>query len=404
METIDSMSNIIDIKKVIKSFNEQQEEAFFKLLHSIFTNKDKSFVLSGVSGSGKTKLINNLANFLLNDLNLSVNVTALTGKAVMNIRKHLNANIRTGTLHGFLTECKYYNKEDYYFDFLDNKQFYVHFNKSVFIIDESSMIPQTFLDYLLEKEGIILIFVGDKEQLGPIGKNDINIMNYYDYHLDKIERTNNDIVDLSKKVRETGKIPKNFNSPNVEIINRNEPSLDWIKKNISKFDVMICGTNRTKDRLNVMAREAEGFESEMPEIGETIVCRKNYHDMKKSKPIYNGELFEVINHYPKNKISKVICYEIVPKHSNFNEPYLVYFHPETWNQREVNTKKFDIKQHKYHNYIFDFGYAITCHSSQGSEWNNVVFINENVSYFLEQKRFVYTGVTRAIDHVTIFTK
>jgi exodeoxyribonuclease-5 len=49
---------------------------------------------------------------------------------------------------------------------------------------------------------------------------------------------------------------------------------------------------------------------------------------------------------------------------------------------------------------FDFGYSITVHKSQGSEWSNVILIDE-YRRREERKEWLYTGITRAADKITI---
>ena len=52
---------------------------------------------------------------------------------------------------------------------------------------------------------------------------------------------------------------------------------------------------------------------------------------------------------------------------------------------------------------FDFGYAITAWKAQGSEWNNVVFIEEYFNKMTkeENKRLLYTAITRAREKLII---
>jgi exodeoxyribonuclease-5 len=49
---------------------------------------------------------------------------------------------------------------------------------------------------------------------------------------------------------------------------------------------------------------------------------------------------------------------------------------------------------------FDFGYAMTVHKAQGSEWPNVILIDE---YYrrLERTSWVYTGITRASERIIV---
>ena len=52
--------------------------------------------------------------------------------------------------------------------------------------------------------------------------------------------------------------------------------------------------------------------------------------------------------------------------------------------------------------VFEYAYAITTHSSQGSEWDNVIFLVEDHFGSSEDfKKFVYTGITRARESLTI---
>ena len=51
---------------------------------------------------------------------------------------------------------------------------------------------------------------------------------------------------------------------------------------------------------------------------------------------------------------------------------------------------------------FDYGYAITTHKSQGSEYNKVLLFEEGFPYEKEEHaRHLYTGITRAVDKLVI---
>ena len=47
--------------------------------------------------------------------------------------------------------------------------------------------------------------------------------------------------------------------------------------------------------------------------------------------------------------------------------------------------------------VFDFGYAVSVHKSQGSEWDKIILIEERNSYQSDEEyaRWLYTAVTRA---------
>ena len=52
---------------------------------------------------------------------------------------------------------------------------------------------------------------------------------------------------------------------------------------------------------------------------------------------------------------------------------------------------------------FDYGYALTCHKSQGSQWDAVGIIDESAS-FAESHRWLYTAVTRAAKHLWLWRR
>jgi len=50
---------------------------------------------------------------------------------------------------------------------------------------------------------------------------------------------------------------------------------------------------------------------------------------------------------------------------------------------------------------FEYGYAITTHSSQGSSWENVLYFHEPFLSGDDNKKLLYTGITRASKSVVI---
>jgi len=50
---------------------------------------------------------------------------------------------------------------------------------------------------------------------------------------------------------------------------------------------------------------------------------------------------------------------------------------------------------------FTYGYAITVHKSQGSQWDNVLLFDESSAFRDDAARHLYTAITRAADRVTV---
>jgi exodeoxyribonuclease-5 len=52
---------------------------------------------------------------------------------------------------------------------------------------------------------------------------------------------------------------------------------------------------------------------------------------------------------------------------------------------------------------FDFGYVLTVHKAQGSQWNDVVLFDESFAFPDSRARWLYTGITRAAKRLTVVT-
>ena len=50
---------------------------------------------------------------------------------------------------------------------------------------------------------------------------------------------------------------------------------------------------------------------------------------------------------------------------------------------------------------FDFGYVLTVHKAQGSQWDDVVLFDESFAFPDSRERWLYTGVTRAAKRLTV---
>ena len=50
---------------------------------------------------------------------------------------------------------------------------------------------------------------------------------------------------------------------------------------------------------------------------------------------------------------------------------------------------------------FTFGYCLTVHKAQGSQWDDVYLFDESFVFRDERRRWLYTGVTRAAEKITV---
>jgi exodeoxyribonuclease-5 len=50
---------------------------------------------------------------------------------------------------------------------------------------------------------------------------------------------------------------------------------------------------------------------------------------------------------------------------------------------------------------FDYGYALTVHKAQGSQWDRLVLFDESFAFRETRARWLYTAITRAAEAITI---
>ena len=50
---------------------------------------------------------------------------------------------------------------------------------------------------------------------------------------------------------------------------------------------------------------------------------------------------------------------------------------------------------------FTYGYALTVHKAQGSQWDDLVLFDESYAFREHRSRWLYTGLTRAAEKITV---
>ena len=74
----------------------------------------------------------------------------------------------------------------------------------------------------------------------------------------------------------------------------------------------------------------------------------------------------------------------------------------TTGEETVNAKNFKKFPKDFRPLTFDYGYCITCHKSQGSEWDKVLVIEEKFPFEKEEHaRWLYTACTRASEKLVL---
>jgi exodeoxyribonuclease-5 len=156
-------------------------------------------------------------------------------------------------------------------------------------------------------------------------------------------------------------------------------------------DQVLVGRNATRRAYNGRMRERRGFAEQLPVAGDKLVCLRN----NKKKALFNGGLWTVRARATSK--SRLVTMRVVPEEEEGARILKVTVRPECFTG---GIEAFDWKQRKPYD-EFDFGYVLTVHKSQGSQWDSVVLFDESFAFPDSRARWLYTGITRAARELTV---
>lgn len=383
--------------------NEQQAQAIEALRKWWYDGKKQVFQISGAAGTGKTTLI----RYLINEIKLEhdeVLFTAFVGKATLAMtRNGLNAK----TLHSAICYCK----DEPVLD--ENGNVVTEYNRRVtkrvftrrrkidprirlIVVDEGSMVPAKMADWLL-KFKVPIIVLGDLNQLPPV-IGDSFFLKEPDVVLTQIMRQSSEspIPYFAQNVLQNG---TKCLSPGLQIGDKINvlSKADITPELLKDYDVIICGTNKTRNNLNTYIRERiYGRTQEYPVIGDKLICRENDWTFSVDDVYLINGLIGYVTDIDLESISDyTMKIDFKPEFMD-NE-----FKNVTLDRIYMGLSPNDKRFYRSNYHKFEYGYAITCHLSQGSQYNRVLVFNESFGTAEERRKWLYTAVTRAIDKVTI---
>lgn len=372
-----------------------------------FINHQKYTVISGYAGAGKSTLVKFIISALSQygiDPDEDVVFTSFTGKATQVLQKKGNKNV--STLHKLL--YKSIPKADGTFYRVPKTEI----DYRVVVVDECSMAPKELLQ-LLYTHDVYILCLGDPGQLPPVNKNDDNhLLDNPHVFLDEIMRqaAESEIIQLSMKIRNDEPITE-MQGKEVQVIKKSDLTtgmLMWA-------DQVICATNDTRIALNNQMRELLG-RGDKPEDGDKVICLRNYWECfsDDDSALVNGTIGYLDNSYPTFHSIPFFLQEpgspsrIEVIRSNFISDSDEVFPNLAMDKKMIleGEKSLDWKMSyklgrnmKFKHLVpmeFTYGYAITGHKSQGSEWDKVLVIEERFPFSKEEhRRWLYTVCTRA---------
>lgn len=382
-----------------------------------FKNSGKPFFyLAGYAGSGKTTMARLAVEAcgLDPDDYIQVLYAAYTGKAAMVMnRKGLNAN----TVHSLiykLLELKGADKKPVFGLNPDSPLKYA----SLLVLDECSMIGEEIARDLISF-GTKILVLGDPGQLPPIKSGGYFTERKPDYFLTEIHRQalESAIIRLAHDVRQGGSVPFGDHGDVLKL------RLDEISdEDMIDHDQILTGTHNTRRDLNRHFLQHEGFDVDIPyQPGVKVLCCRNNADYG----IFNGMIGRTSSMADRDDIDddERFFYQSVHVEEGIGDGY------EDTGRMRMNFGEFErhwrdpSDEEEAHDALmlsrpslyngsdhiqqmsWDFGYAITVHKSQGSQWPATLLFDDNHLNWLpkDRARLIYTAMTRASDHLTIVT-
>ena len=315
---------------------------------------------------------------------------AFTGKASLVLREKGCEN--SMTMHRLL----YYSKELPDGTFQHKPRERLEYPYKIIVVDEVSMIPIDMWNLLLS-HGVHVIALGDPFQLPPID-GESEILTHPHVFLDEIVRQAQDseIIRLSMNIREGLPLVKQKGNE-VVIVSKNQLNEAYY----SGADQIIAAKNITRSDINWKCRKIK-FGPDVPDYpveGEKAICLKNYWDIMSGQcdPLINGMIGELNNIQFKSDFMryKNIVYSdfVIGDNNKFRSLFMDY-KLFTEGKQTINSENWLNFKGMPKPLLFDYAYCITCHKSQGSEWDKVLVFAEYMKGTNFQ-RWLYTAATRS---------
>lgn len=335
-------------------------------------------VVSGGAGTGKTSVLY-CANDFIKQSGNDVLQVALSGKASQRLIQQTDDD--AFTIAGLLSRIEY---DD---EFLDAYQ------TPVVHIDEASMVDLQSMFRILtvfENRPLRLVFIGDWAQLAPVGIGLIYHKLIQSDAVPKVEltinfRSNNAIVEAADNIKK-GIIPETNETVQILEYESNEQLQELLQRQyyLNTYNEneahIIAARLKTVSESNTALHRFLSKGCEVIEIapqfriGDKVIYKKN----DKALGLVNGSMGTVIG---QDHDTMMVNFSIEG--------------PATLTAEQIQNNSKGI-------YMLQHAYAMTCHSSQGSEFNVAIVVVEN--FALVERSWLYTAVTRAKQKVVLLAK
>ncbi|MCR9182260.1 MAG: AAA family ATPase [Flavobacteriaceae bacterium] len=425
----------------------------------VSSNSEDLFLLKGYAGTGKTTIISTVVNHLW-ELKKKAVLMAPTGRAAKVISNYSGKEAFTihkkiyfpkAQKGGGVTFTLQPNKHRDTFFIVDEASM-IGDSASESKLFENGSLLDDLMQYVYSGYGCKLILIGDTAQLPPVkmelspALDEQTLSNYYNKEVIAIEL--NEVVrqkeesgilhnaTLLRQTLENGFYEDfKFNLQNFKDIIKPEDgyelqdAINDAYNVLGKEDtVIILRSNKRANLFNENIRSRILFqESELATGDYLMVVKNNYFWVKPTSDagfIANGDIIEILEihnfkdlygfrfaevtvrmvDYPKMKpFETVLLLDTIKSESpslSYEDSNKLYQEVmKDYEDVKSKYKKFlSVKANKYFNALqVKFSYAITCHKSQGGQWNTVFVEQPYLPNGIDKEylRWLYTAVTRA---------
>ena len=439
-----------------------KQDIFFQQIAEFITNSnnDEIFVLKGYAGTGKTTVISTIVNNLA-EINKKYVLLAPTGRAAKVIANY--SHKPAFTIHkkiyfpkknsgGGVSFTLQPNKHKNTFFIVDEASMISDVNQESMLYENGSLLDD-LISYIYSGTNCKMILLGDTAQLPPVNLDispalDIDTLSLHynkevkHIELDEVMRQeeNSGILFNATELRDLLKDELfdtfKFNLKNFKDIVRLSDGYDIqdaINSAYSNYSIedtaFIVRSNKRANQYNQQIRtKILDKESELSAGDYLMVVKNNYFWLKETDEagfIANGDIIEVLQifnikelygfkfanvkirmvDYPNQKpFETVLLMDTIVSESpslSYEESNKLYQEVMKDYEGETKYKMFQkVKENEYFNALqVKFSYAITCHKSQGGQWNTVFIEHPYLPDGINRDyiRWLYTAITRAKD-------
>lgn len=438
-----------------------KQDLFFQQIAEFCTNIDNNqiFVLKGYAGTGKTTVISTIVNNLA-EINKKYVLLAPTGRAAKVIANY--SQKPAFTIHkkiyfpkkvaGGVSFTMQQNKHKNTLFIVDEASMISDSNTDSNAFDNGSLLDD-LISYIYSGTNCKMILLGDTAQLPPVNLDISPALNidtlgmHYQKEIKHIEfdevmrqEEKSGILYNATELRDVLKEELyesfKFNLKGFKDIIRLSDGYDIqdaINSAYSNYSIedtaFIVRSNKRANQYNEQIRtRILDKDSELSTGDFLMVVKNNYFWLKDSDEagfIANGDIIEVLEifsilelygfKFAKVKIRMVDYPNQIPLETvllldtiTSESPSLTYEQSNKLYQEvlldyegETKYKKFQkVKENEFFNALqVKFSYAITCHKSQGGQWNTVFIEQPYLPNGIDRDyiRWLYTAITRAKD-------